>query len=141
MKINNYNDLEYAAKKKLAVYCPASDKPRKYGIGFLSKPKPAAFVMHQCINIINRAIKQGLYIYVKDNDRPVFFTKTCGALMCDREVEGLTTELPDEKWATRFYYGSKYFVGESMSIATMKTICKAFDGIWREEQNIEDIPF
>ena len=127
MKIMNYNDLEYAAKKKLAVYCPAAN-------GFLKKPRPASFVMNQTIRIINGAIKAGLFIYVKENVQPVFFAGPGGALLCDRHIEGLTRTFPYDAdgWHSAKYYGSHHIVGESMTTEAMKMICKHFNGIWKD---------
>jgi ribosomal protein L31 len=131
MRIVNYNDLQYAATKRLAVYCPSG------GPGGLKSPKPASFVMNQDVRTINSAINNGLFIYVKENCHPVFFSGPGGALMCDRHIEGLTKAFKrDVDGYENFkFYGGWYIVGESMSIATMKTICKQFNGIWKDVDN------
>jgi len=126
MKIRNYNDLEYAAEKKLAVYRPSSAQG----------PKPAAFVMNQDVRTINRAINDGLFIYVKENVQPKFFCGAGDSLMCDRHIEGLTRTFSHDVYG--FDLAKKYegwhIVGECMSLSAMKMICKQFNGIWIENK-------
>jgi hypothetical protein len=52
--------------------------------------------------------------------RPTFFAGPGGALMCNCEVHGLTHKLSNLDTAA--YYGSEFFVGESMCRATMRWI-------------------
>jgi len=133
MRIRNYNDLEYAAAKKLAVYCPGP-KPA----AALKNPKPASFVMNMDVRSINRAINTGLFIYIKENIQPRFFEGPGGALMCDRAVKGLTTTFPHTPAGLdNFkYYGSWNMVGESMTKKTMISICHQFNGIWTNDNTI-----
>ncbi len=59
-----------------------------------------------------------------------FWRGSCGALLCDRAVEGLTTELDAENARC---YGGRWMVGESMSDSAAQRIAAALGGEWVEE--------
>ena len=128
MKINNYNDLEYAADKRLAVYTPNGR--------VFSKPKPAAFVMNMDVRSINNAINSGLYIYVKKNAQLIFFEGKLGFLMCSRHVPGLTDTFENDKIGYQNFlkHGGWHLIGGGMSKETMKAICRQFNGIWEDRE-------
>lgn len=62
---------------------------------------------------------------VSEPDKPKFWPGPAGALLCDREVKGLTQEL---SFANTIYYGGQYFVGESIPCRAAKVIAEALGG-------------
>jgi len=65
-------------------------------------------------------------------DKPKFFYGTCGCLMCDRPIEGLTQTLGDD---SAKYYGSKFFICETIFSSAAKIIAEALGGEFVEKES------
>jgi len=60
------------------------------------------------------------------SDKPRFYWVS-GALMCDREVQGLTQELRGQDAA---WYGGRHFVCETIGVGAARMIAAALGGEW-----------
>ncbi len=63
------------------------------------------------------------------SDKPKFWIGKCGALLCDRQINGLTQSLTGSSGA---WYGSPFFVGESIRRDAAKVIAEALGGEYLE---------
>lgn len=52
-----------------------------------------------------------------------------GAFLCDEPIEGITQEIDGD---TEEYYGGRYFICETMTIAAMRQIAEKFGGEFEE---------
>jgi hypothetical protein len=68
-----------------------------------------------------------------DDNQLNFWPGSGGALMCNKEIPGVTQHLAED--GTAEWYGGRYFVGESMGTEAMKRIAEALGGVFQEEAN------
>ncbi len=60
-----------------------------------------------------------------------FWCGPCGALLCDREIPGVTQTLLG---VTAKFYEGTYFIGETITIGTGEAIAKALGGTYTRER-------
>ena len=65
-----------------------------------------------------------------ETTKPRFF-RCSGALMCDREIEGVTQPVLDP--SSQDYYGGQWMICEAIALSACQAIAESLGGVWEGE--------